>query len=67
MDTPQTKKLRFKGHVVDNVRFTNGLPSRSFSMLVEVILAAVHLIPDVDYLIPDVNSLVGFSPRVHCL
>ena len=66
MDTPQTKKLRFKGHVVVNVRFTNRLPSRSFSMLVEIILAAVHLIPDVDYLIPEVNSLVGFSLRVHC-
>ena len=39
----------------------DGLTSRSFSMLVEVILATDHLIPDVDYLMPDVVLFIAFS------
>ena len=40
---------------------TDGLTSRSVGMLVEVILAADHLIPDVDYMMPDVVSFIVFS------
>ena len=40
---------------------TDGLTSMSISILVEVILVADHLIPDVNYLMLDVDSFIDFS------